>query len=77
MNRAKKLKWLEWCGAASAVVYAQLIAYNIGAEVAGFLLLFLSAALLGIWAHLGKHRGLFILQLFYAATALIGIARWL
>ena len=72
-----RMKMLEWAGVASAIVYAQLIAYNIGAEVIGFALLFVSAALLGVWAHLGKHRGLLLLQVFYAATAIIGIARWL
>ena len=46
------------------VVYAQLLAFNIGAEVAGFALLLVSAVLLGAWAHLGKHRGLLLLQVF-------------
>ena len=73
----KRMKILEWAGVALAVVYAQLLAFNIGAEVAGFALLLVSAVLLGAWAHLGKHRGLLLLQVFYAATAIIGIARWL
>lgn len=72
-----KMKLLEWAGVVIAVVYAQLLAYNIGAEVAGFALLLVSALLLGVWAYLGGHRGLLLLQFFYAATAVIGIIRWL
>lgn len=72
-----KMKLLEWAGVVIAVVYAQLLAYNIGAEVAGFALLLVSSVLLGVWAHLGGHRGLLLLQVFYAATAVIGIIRWL
>jgi hypothetical protein len=53
-----------------------LIALNIGAEFIGFLLLFLSAGLIGIWAHFGKHRGIMLLQIFYATAGLIGMFRW-
>ena len=46
------MKILEWAGVALAVVYAQLLAFNIGAEVAGFALLNLdlSAKRLGLLA---------------------------
>ena len=53
-----------------------LIALNMGYEVLGFFLLFLSAVLIGLWAHFGKHRGILFLQLFYATAGLIGMVRW-
>ena len=71
-----KQKWLEWTGVGTAILYSMLIALNIGAEFIGFLLLFLSAGLIGIWAHFGKHRGIMLLQIFYAAAGLIGMFRW-
>ncbi len=43
-------KWLEWTGVGTAILYSMLIALNIGAEFIGFLLLFLSAGLIGLWA---------------------------
>ena len=73
MNRQK---WLEWTGVGTAIIYSMLIALNMGAEVLGFFLLFLSAVLIGLWAHLGKHRGILFLQLFYATAGLIGMVRW-
>ncbi len=70
-------KPLEWAGVATAILYSLLVAANIGAEVPGFALLLASAILLGVWAHLGRHRGIFLLQLFYGGAAIIGIVRWL
>jgi hypothetical protein len=69
-------KWLEWTGVGTAILYSMLIALNIGAEFIGFLLLFLSAGLIGLWAYFGKHRGIMLLQLFYATAGLIGMFRW-
>ena len=48
-------KWLEWTGVGTAILYSMLIALNIGAEFIGFLLLSLSAGLVGLWAYFGKH----------------------
>jgi len=73
MNRQK---WLEWTGVGTAIIYSMLIALNMGYEVLGFFLLFLSAVLIGLWAHFGKHRGILFLQLFYATAGLIGMVRW-
>jgi len=42
----------------------------------GFTLLLTSSALIGIWAYLGKHRGILFLQFFYAAAGIIGMIRW-
>ena len=53
-----------------------LIALNIGAKFIGFLLLSLSAGLIGLWAYFGKHRGIMLLQVFYATAGLIGMFRW-
>ncbi|MGI9310529.1 MAG: hypothetical protein ACR2P7_03220 [bacterium] len=69
-------KVLEWLGVTIAVLYALMIALNIGAEFYGFALLLLSAVLLGLWSHRCRHRGMFLLQFFYAATAIIGMVRW-
>ena len=71
-----KQKTLEWSGVATAVLYSLLVAMNIGAEFLGFTLLLISSALIGLWAYFGKHQGILFLQLFYAAAAIIGMARW-
>ena len=69
-------KLLEWAGVTTAILYSMLIALNIGAEFIGFSLLFISAFLIGLWAHFGRHRGILFLQLFYATAGLIGMLRW-
>ena len=69
-------KCLEWTGVGTAILYSMLIALNVGVEFIGFLLLFLSAGLIGLWAYFGKHRGIMLLQVFYAAAGLIGTFRW-
>jgi hypothetical protein len=52
------------------------VAFNIGAEFIGFSLLLISAIAIGVWAHLGKHRGILFLQFFYGIAGLIGMFRW-
>ena len=69
-------KLLEWTGVGTAILYSMLIASNTGLEFIGFLLLFLSAGLIGLWACFGKHRGIMLLQVFYATAGLIGMFRW-
>ena len=73
MNRNKTL---EWAGVGTAILYSLLLALNIGVEFIGFTLLLLSALLLGLWAHGGGHKGMLLLQVFYATAALIGMVRW-
>ena len=73
MNKAKIFEWL---GVVTAIVYSLLVASNTGLEFLGFSLLLLSSILIGIWAYLGKHRGILFLQLFYAAAGIIGMVRW-
>jgi len=69
-------KVLEWSGVITAIVYSLLVAMNIGAEFLGFTLLLISAILIGIWAFIGKHNGILLLQLFYASAGIIGMFRW-
>ena len=69
-------KVLEWSGVITAIVYSLLVAMNIGAEFLGFTLLLISAILIGIWAFIGKHNGILLLQLFYASAGIIGMVRW-
>ena len=69
-------KSLEWFGVITAIVYSLLVAFNIGAEFLGFTLLLISAIAIGVWAYLGKHKGILFLQFFYASAGIIGVIRW-
>lgn len=71
-----KGKVFEWLGVVTAIAYSLLVASNTGLEFIGFTLLLLSSFLIGIWAFLGKHRGILFLQFFYATAGLIGMIRW-
>ena len=70
-------KLLEWTGALTAIVYSLLVSFNIGAEFLGFFLLLISAILIGIWSLRDNHKGILILQLFYAIAGIVGMIRWL
>ena len=67
---------LEWFGVVTAIAYSLLVAANVGLGFFGFVLLLISAAAIGLWAYLGGHRGILLLQFFYAVAGLIGIVRW-
>ncbi len=69
-------KLLEWFGVITAIVYSLLVASNTGYEFLGFALLLISAFSIGLWAWLGRHMGLLLLQFFYAAAGIIGMVRW-
>jgi hypothetical protein len=73
MNRARIFEWL---GVVTAIAYSLLVASNTGLEFIGFSLLLLSSFLIGVWAFLGKHRGILFLQFFYATAGIIGMIRW-
>lgn len=73
MNKGKVFEWL---GVVTAIAYSLLVASNTGLEFIGFTLLLLSSLLIGIWAFLGKHRGILFLQFFYATAGIIGMIRW-
>ena len=70
----------KWAGKEPFVATAKdwdgQVAANIGAEFIGFTLLLTSSALIGIWAYIGKHKGILFLQFFYAAAGVIGMIRW-
>jgi hypothetical protein len=70
------LKFLEWTGVITAILYSLFVALNIGLEFLGFSLLFISALLIGIWAYKLKYKGILCLQLFYAMAGIIGMYRW-
>ena len=70
-------KLLEWIGVLTAIAYSMLVASNTGNEIYGFILLFISAILIGLWSFLCKHYGILLLQFFYATAGIIGVLRWL
>ena len=74
--QANKSRIFEWLGVLTAIIYSLLVAANIGAEFIGFTLLLASSAFIGIWAFLGKHKGILFLQFFYATAGIIGMIRW-
>jgi hypothetical protein len=74
--RISKSRFFEWLGVITAIFYSLLVAANIGAEFIGFTLLLASSAFIGIWAFLGKHKGILFLQFFYATAGIIGMIRW-
>lgn len=71
-----KNRVFEWLGVFTAIIYSLLVAANIGAEFIGFTLLLASSAFIGVWAFLGKHKGILFLQFFYATAGIIGMIRW-
>ena len=71
-----KVRIFEWLGVVTAIAYSLLVASNTGLEFIGFTLLLLSSFLIGVWAFLGKHRGILFLQFFYATAGIIGMIRW-
>jgi hypothetical protein len=66
-----KLRVFEWLGVFTAILYSLLVAANIGAEFIGFTLLLASSAFIGIWAFLGKHKGILFLQFFMQLQELL------
>lgn len=74
--RLSKSRLFEWLGVITAIIYSLLVALNIGAEFIGFTLLLISSGSIGIWAYIGKHRGILFLQFFYATAGIIGMIRW-
>ena len=71
-----KSQWLEWFGVITAIIYSLLVASNTGLEFIGFTLLLVSSFSIGLWAYRGGHRGMLLLQFFYASAGIIGMFRW-
>jgi len=67
---------LEWFGVVTAIVYSLLVASNTGLDFIGFTLLLVSSFSIGLWAYLGQHCGILLLQFFYATAGIIGMLRW-
>ena len=74
--KISKSRFFEWLGVITAIFYSLLVAANIGAEFIGFTLLLACSAFIGIWAFLGKPKGILFLQFFYATAGVIGMIRW-
>jgi hypothetical protein len=72
----KSILFLEWSGAITAILYSLFVAINIGVEFYGFCLLIISAVLIGMWAYFLQHKGILLLQIFYAIVGFIGVVRW-
>ena len=70
------IKFLEWAGVITAILYSLFVALNTGLEFLGFSLLFISALLIGMWAYKLKYKGILLLQVFYASAGIIGMVRW-
>ena len=75
-EKNSKNKIVEWGGVITAITYSLLVAMNIGAEFIGFMLLLISAILIGLWSYFGKHKGILLLQIFYASAGIVGMIRW-
>jgi len=69
-------KYPEWFTVVTAIVCSLLVASDTGSAFAGFALLLISAISMGIWAHMGKNRGIFFLQLVSAHAGFVGMFRW-
>ena len=74
--KIEKRNYLEWFGVITAILYSLLVASNTGAEFLGFMLLLISAISIGLWAYLGNHKGILLLQFFYAFAGVLGMLRW-
>ncbi|MCV0425089.1 MAG: hypothetical protein K5905_06435 [Roseibium sp.] len=66
----------ERVGSGLAILYALLIASNTGNEIFGFSLLLASSGFFALWAIVDRRLAFLALQLFYAASAVIGLVRW-
>lgn len=75
-DNRKFTAFFEVAGSVLAMIYAMLIALNIGAEVLGFSLLLISSGLFAGWAILDRRWTFLLLQMFYSTSAMIGLIRW-
>ena len=76
MDNRKLTSIFEITGSVLAMVYALLIASNTGNETIGFTWLLISASLFSAWAVIDHRWTFLLLQVFYAASAIIGLIRW-
>ena len=76
MEKQKMITVFEVTGSVLAILYAMLIASNTGNELLGFALLLGSACLFAAWAVIDRRWAFLLLQIIYAASAIIGLVRW-
>ncbi|NKB53805.1 MAG: hypothetical protein GKR97_16580 [Rhizobiaceae bacterium] len=76
VKRRQLTSVFEIGGSTLGIFYAFLIASNTGYELASFTMLLLSACLFAGWAIIDHRWSFLLLQLFYAATAMIGLVRF-
>lgn len=76
MTRQAWITVFEWLGSALGIIYALLIASITGYEILAFVLLLSSASLFAAWAVIDRKWAFLALQMFYAASAIIGLIRW-
>lgn len=76
MEKRRLTSIFEISGSVLAMAYALLIASNTGYEILGFSLLLVSALLFAAWGFIDKRWAFLLLQIFYAASAIIGLVRW-
>jgi len=76
MTRENWIRVFETLGSGLAIIYALLIALNIGQEVLGFSLLLASALLFAGWGLIDRKWAFLLLQVFYITSAIIGLIRW-
>ena len=61
---------MEWCGVITAIGSTLLIAFNIGAELIGFSLLFISVFLIALWFYKKTQRYFIITIILYQSSYL-------
>jgi len=76
MHAQKLVSICEVVGSIFAVVYTVLIASNTDNEMLAFALLLVGTIPFGVWAVVERKWAFLALQLFYAASAVIGLVRW-
>ena len=76
MTKENWVRVFEVAGSGLAIIYAMMIALNVGLEVQGFALLLISALLFAGWAIIDKRWAFLLLQGFYITSAIIGLIRW-
>ena len=76
MDNRKLTSLFEITGSVLAIVYALLITSNTGNETIGSTLLLISASPFSAWAVIDHRWTFLLLQVFYAASAIIGLIHW-
>ncbi len=76
MNNQAWITGFEWAGSALGIVCSLPVASITGNEILACALLLTSATLFSVWAIIDKEWAFLALQIFYAASAILGSVRW-